>query len=89
LFLSLTKQALRHKGVWWNGWIDPRFLHLDNSWRWLVSFTPRPLYPRWKNPRYSLDRRLGGPQSRSRRLEEKKILNPIGTRTPTPRSSSP
>jgi hypothetical protein len=30
-----------------------------------VSFKPRPLYPRGKNPGMSLDRRLGGPQSRS------------------------
>jgi hypothetical protein len=26
------------------GCIDPRFLDLDTSW-WVVSFTPRPLYP--------------------------------------------
>jgi hypothetical protein len=28
-----------------NGCIDPRFLDLDTSWRRMVSFTPRPLYP--------------------------------------------
>jgi hypothetical protein len=55
----------------------------------VVSFTPLPLYSRGKNPRYPLDRRLGGPQSRSGRLGEEKILDPAGTRTPTPRSSSP
>jgi hypothetical protein len=32
---------------------------------------------------------LGGPQSRSGRFGEEKILDPTGTRTPTPRSSSP
>jgi hypothetical protein len=32
---------------------------------WVVNFTPRPLYPRGTSPRYSLYRRLGGPQSRS------------------------
>jgi hypothetical protein len=31
----------------------------------VVSFTPRPLYPRGKSPRYLFDRRLGGPRSRS------------------------
>jgi hypothetical protein len=31
----------------------------------VVSFTPRPLYPQEKSPWYPLDRRLGGPQSRS------------------------
>jgi hypothetical protein len=33
----------------------------------VVSFTPRLLHPQGKSPRYPLDRRLGGPQSRSRR----------------------
>jgi hypothetical protein len=41
---------------------DPHFLDIGTSWRWVVSFTPRPLYPRGKSPRYPLDRRLGGPQ---------------------------
>jgi hypothetical protein len=45
--------------------IDPNFLDLDTSWRWVVSFTPLPLYPRRKCPQYTLDRMLGGPQSRS------------------------
>jgi len=30
----------------------------------VVSFTPRPLYPQRNSPRYPLDGRLGGPQSR-------------------------
>jgi hypothetical protein len=65
------------------GCIDPRFLDLGTSWRWVVSFTPLPLYPR-----YPLDRRLGGPQSQSGWRGEEKILYPTGTRTPTPSSSS-
>jgi hypothetical protein len=36
----------------------------------MVSFTPRPPYPQGKRPHYPLDRRLGGPQSRSGRGEE-------------------
>jgi hypothetical protein len=32
---------------------------------WVFSITPRSLYPEGKSPRYLLDRRLGGPQSRS------------------------
>jgi len=39
--------------------------NLGSRWKWMVSFTPRPLYLHGKSPRYSLDRRLGGPQSRS------------------------
>jgi hypothetical protein len=41
------------------------------------------------NPPYPLDKRLGGPQSRSGKREEEKILDPTGSQTPTPWSSSP
>jgi hypothetical protein len=71
------------------GCIDSHFLDLGTSLRWVVSFTLQPLYPRGKSTRYPLYRRLGGTQSRSRRRGEEKILAPTGTRTPTPRSSSP
>jgi hypothetical protein len=46
----------------------------------VISFTPRPLYPQ-----YPLDRRLGGPQSRSGQRGEEKLLDPTRTRTPIPR----
>jgi hypothetical protein len=45
----------------------------------MVSFTPQPLYLRGKSPRYPLDRGLGGPQIRSGRFGEEKILDPTGT----------
>jgi hypothetical protein len=46
----------------------------------VVSFTPRPLYPRRK---YLLDRKLGGPQSRSTRSERReKFTAPPGIETP-------
>jgi hypothetical protein len=41
-----------------SGCADPRFLDLGTSLRWVVSFTPRPLYPRGKRHPYPLDRRL-------------------------------
>jgi hypothetical protein len=87
--LCLTNYALRHEGVWGSGCIDPHFLNLGTSWRSVVSFTPLPLCPCGKCPRYPLDRRLGGPQSRSGRRGEDKILEPSGAQTPTPLSSSP
>jgi hypothetical protein len=43
----------------------------------VVSFTPRPLYPRRKNPRYQLDGKLGGTQSRSGLCGEEKNLLPL------------
>jgi hypothetical protein len=45
---------------------------------------PAVLYPRGKDPRYPLYRRLGGPQTQ--RLEEKSFA-PAGDRTPIARSS--
>jgi hypothetical protein len=48
------------------------FFDLGTRWRWVVSFTPRPLYPPGKNPGYPLDMRLGGTQSRSGRGGEEK-----------------
>jgi hypothetical protein len=58
---------------------EPRFRDLGTSWRWLVSFTPLPLYPRKMSTRHPLDRRLGGAQSRYGR-----ILDPTESGTPTP-----
>jgi hypothetical protein len=46
---------------------------LDTIWRWTVSFTSLPLYPRVKKPRYPLDRRLDGPQLRFGRRGKKQI----------------
>jgi hypothetical protein len=70
------------------GRIDPRFLDLDTSYRWMISFTPLPLYPRRKSTRYPLDRRLSEPKCKSGRHGEVKIFAPTGTQTSTPRSSS-
>jgi hypothetical protein len=51
---------------------------------WTVSRSGRV-----KSPRYPLDWRMGGPQSWSGRRGEEKCIDPTGTRTATPRSSSP
>jgi hypothetical protein len=50
---------------------------LGTSWRWVVSFMPRPLYPQGKSPLYPLYRRLGGRQSRSGRGGEEKNSQPL------------
>jgi hypothetical protein len=81
--------VLRHEDVWGSGCIDPRFHDLGITWRWVISFTPLLLYPLEKSPRYPLDMRLGGPQSRSARRGEEKTPDLTGTRIPTPRSSNP
>jgi len=59
--------APRHEGILGSGGIAPLILDLGTRWRWVVSFTPRPLYPQEKSPWYPLDRSLCGLQSRSGR----------------------
>jgi hypothetical protein len=49
----------------------------------VVSFTPRPFYPRRKRPLYPLDRSLGGPRSGLDAVVKRKIPAPSGNRTPT------
>jgi hypothetical protein len=71
------------KMYWGSGGITPRILDLGTRSMWVVSFTPRPLYSQGRNPWYPLDRRLGGPQSRSGRGgEEKNSQPPPGLETP-------
>jgi hypothetical protein len=74
LSLFLTKHHAM-KTYWGSGGIVPRILDLGTRWReWSAS---RPLYPPAKSLRCPLDRRLGGPQSRSGRGgEEKNSLRP-------------
>jgi hypothetical protein len=71
-------------GAYWESeGIAPRILDLGTRWRWMVSFTHRPLNPQGKIPWYPLDRRLGGTQSWSGRGVEEKNSQPLaGTRTP-------
>jgi hypothetical protein len=60
------------KAYWESEGTAPRILDLATRWRWVVSFVPQPLYPQGKSPWYPLDRRLGGPQSRSGRGGDEK-----------------
>jgi len=48
------------KKHWGSGMIAPRIL--DPDWRWVVCFTPRPLYPQDNSPRHPLDRSWVGPR---------------------------
>jgi hypothetical protein len=57
-----------------SGCIDPHFLDLGTSWRWVVSFTPRVLYPRGRRSRYPLDRRVDGLWAGPYDVEKRKFL---------------
>jgi hypothetical protein len=54
--LFLCSTPWRRMGDWR---YSSTILDLCTRWRWVVSFTPRPLYLREKRCRYLLDRRLG------------------------------
>jgi hypothetical protein len=59
-------------------------LELRTRWKWVVSFTPRPLYPL-----YPVNRRLGEPQSRSGPYGVEKNILPLPRIEPRPTSPSP
>jgi hypothetical protein len=65
------------KACWGSGGIAPRILNLGTRRRWVVSFTPRPLYPQGMSPCYPLHTRLGRPQSWSGRGGEEKNSQPL------------
>jgi hypothetical protein len=65
------------KAYWGSGGIAPRIPDLSTRCRWVVSFTPWPLYPQGKSLWYPLERRLGGTQSRFERGGEEKISQPL------------
>ena len=68
--LSLSTRWRSREGV--KEPIAPLILNLGTRWRWVVNATPRALYPR-EEGRFSLYRKLGGPQIRLWCLEKKKV----------------
>jgi len=70
LTLDLNNQAPLHEDVLGSEGTVPS-INIGDRWRWVVSFTPQPLYPWGTDPRYPLNRRLSGPHSRSGHGEEK------------------
>jgi hypothetical protein len=77
----------RHEHVLGSGGTAPCILNLGTRWKWMVSFTPQPLYPRRKNPWNPLDKWLGELQSRCWRSgedETSQALPGIETRSSKP-----
>jgi hypothetical protein len=66
---------------------DPHFLDLGITWKRVVSFTPRPLYP-WEKALVPIVYEIVWAKSRSARREREKILDLIGTCIATPRLSN-
>jgi len=61
----LLNEAPHHGDVLGDECIASRILNLGPRWRWVVSFTPRPLSRRKRSPWNPLVKRLGWPQNRS------------------------
>jgi hypothetical protein len=74
LSLCLANYALCHEDVRESGCIDPRFLDLGTSWRWVAIFTPQPLYPRRNRLPVPIGYEAGRPQSWFGRRGEGEIL---------------
>jgi len=64
------------EAYWGSGSIVPHILGLGTRWRWVVSFTSRPLYPKGKNPWYPLGGWLG-PRTALDIMVKRKIPNPM------------
>jgi hypothetical protein len=72
--------------TWGSGGIAPPFSTSALHGGKRSASHPLPLYPRGKRPRFPLDQRLDGPQSRSGRCGEEKILNCQDSHTDRPAS---
>jgi hypothetical protein len=70
------------KMYWNSGGTAPHILDLGTKWRWVVSFTPRPLYPLGKSAWHPLDRRLCEPQSLLDAVVKRKIPSPCRDSNP-------
>jgi len=57
-----------------SGRTAPLIPNLGRRWRWMVTLTTRPLYPRLKSRLYPVNRRMGGPQMGTGRFGGKKNL---------------
>jgi hypothetical protein len=84
LFLCSSNWTLRDGDVWGSGCIDPHILDLGVRWRWVVSFTPRPLYPQGNIPVFKVQG-LDETHNQSGRCGMERSFVPTGTGTTAPR----
>jgi hypothetical protein len=81
IILRTLRLGLQIIVKWGNEGRAARILDLGNRWRWVLSFTTRPLYPQENCSQYPFDRKIGGPQSRSGLCEGGKMLPLTGFET--------
>jgi hypothetical protein len=74
------------KAYWRSGGIAPCILDLGTRWRWVVSFTARPLYPPEKETLVPMMRGWVGPRAGLDAVVRRKISSSY--RDSSPKSSS-
>jgi hypothetical protein len=90
LFLCFFNWAPHHEGVLGSECTAPRILQLGTRWKWVVSFTPRPLYLPGKEPLASIGWEAGwAPEAVWTRWWREIFSAPTGTRTPDHPSRNP
>ena len=69
---------LRFVKTYWSRGIAPPILNLGAVWRWVMSYRPRPLYPREMNPPAHIEYEAGGaPHSAWKFWTDSLVLQPI------------
>jgi len=66
-----------HEGVWGNGSVPPLILNLGFRCVWRSTSGPDRLYNEGKNPGCLLSRGFDGPQNRSDRFAEERIVSSL------------
>jgi hypothetical protein len=79
--LPVPSYAPHNKDMMWSAGTATPFLTLAADGGELSASRPCRFIPGGKKPRYPLDKRLGGPQSRFGCCREEKNLSPAGNRT--------
>jgi len=69
------------KTYWGSGGTAPRILNLDSTWRWVVSFAPRPLYTQGKKTGTHWIGGCVGPEADAEAKRKNPIIAPAGNWT--------
>jgi hypothetical protein len=70
------------KTYWRSDGTAPRIPDLGTRWRWAVSFTPLPLYPKEKAPRIHMRGGWVSPRAGLDTVVKRNFTAPVGYRTP-------
>lgn len=75
-FFLVCTRASHHENIWGRGDVTTRILNLATRWRSLVSFMPRPFYPRGKIRRFPFVRKQVVPRADQDAMQKREISQP-------------